>query len=249
MSTFEDLTLRQIRDVGDKIGSEERAKLFMSGDLVLVERDRKVSVSGQSNGGVTYASGLDTAAFLADWTKFYRDVLGQNIDLTAVDLPPTRPGFNWGVAVAMGITVQQAYDKCAELFPADKYTPESLNDVVPKKNDVRTTAKGAYVIWLRDRVEADDELKKKSAKQLEEAGTNCNTLLERLLLELWFHWKTNGGHLDIENVTLCAGSRSSDGDVPLVGWDDGRLRVDWYHVDGRHDDLRARQAVSTPKAA
>src|SRR5438876_106077 len=38
MSDFENLNLKQIRDLGDKIGSEARAKRFQSGELVLVER-------------------------------------------------------------------------------------------------------------------------------------------------------------------------------------------------------------------
>lgn len=38
MSDFETLTLKQNRDLGDKIGSAERAKRFMSGELILVER-------------------------------------------------------------------------------------------------------------------------------------------------------------------------------------------------------------------
>ena len=39
MSDFENLTLKQIRDFGDKVGGEERGKRFLSGELVLVERN------------------------------------------------------------------------------------------------------------------------------------------------------------------------------------------------------------------
>ena len=38
MSDFENLSLKQLRDLGDKVGSEQRAKRFMSGELLLVER-------------------------------------------------------------------------------------------------------------------------------------------------------------------------------------------------------------------
>ena len=38
MSDFDTLTLKQNRDLGDKIGSAERAKRFLSGELLLVER-------------------------------------------------------------------------------------------------------------------------------------------------------------------------------------------------------------------
>ena len=45
MSDFETLTLKQNRDLGDKIGSAERAKRFMSGELVLVERTNPRAVA------------------------------------------------------------------------------------------------------------------------------------------------------------------------------------------------------------
>ena len=68
-------------------------------------------------------------------------------------------------------------------------------------------------------------------------------MLERFLLELWYFWKTGGGHLDLLNITLCAGSRGADGKVPHVYWHDDRVKV--YSYDPAHADggLRARAAV------
>ena len=110
--------------------------------------------------------------------------------------------------------------------------------------EVRTAANGPYVVWLRDRVEADEELKNLSANDLVERGINCITEPERIASRGWFHWKT-GGHLDIKNVTLSAGSRWSDGGVPDAYWGDGHgFYVDRYYVDVRLDGIRAREAVS-----
>ena len=100
-----------------------------------------------------------------------------------------------------------------------------------------------YAIWVRDRVEADEELKNKSADDLKASGTNCIILEERLMLEFFYYWK-NKSHLDIQNVTLCAGSRYSDGGVPCVSWYGDGLLVGWFGRAGANGYLRARQAVS-----
>jgi len=100
-----------------------------------------------------------------------------------------------------------------------------------------------YAIWVRARREADKELQSLSAEQIEEKGIKTLTLAERLWLGLdW--WLEKKQHLDVNNITLCAGSRDSHGCVPHVSWYRGRMRVDWF---GPRDDsprLRARAAVS-----
>ncbi len=249
MSDFDGLTLKQVMDLGNKIGGQERAKRFMSGELILVDKAQQISHDGWANGGVTYASGLDTAAFLADWTKFYTDVFGVVVDLSHVSLPPVRSGFGWGVAVIPGISVQQAFDKCVERLRGWKYTDENLDKAVPKDKDERTVKDAPYIIWCRPRVEADEELKNLSAKKIAERDITTMTLLERLLLELWFHYKTSG-HLDIKNYTLCSGSRGSGGSVPRVDWYGGydRLRVYWGSVGDCYDSFRAREVVSVADA-
>ncbi|MEK7582485.1 MAG: hypothetical protein AAB452_01325, partial [Patescibacteria group bacterium] len=203
-----------------------------------------------ANGDVTFASGLDTAAFLADWARFYQEIFGITADLSRAPLPAYRLGFHWGVAVVPGITTQQAYEKCKERFSSWKYTDQSLDQAVPRDKDDRTVDNGSYVVWCRPRVEADEEHKNLSAKKIaERRDITTMTLLERLLLELWFHYKTSG-HLDIKNYTLCSGSRGSGGSVPRVDWYGGydRLRVYWGSVGDCYDSFRAREVVSVADA-
>lgn len=52
-------------------------------------------------------------------------------------------------------------------------------------------------------------------------------------------------HLDIQNVTLCAASRDSDGNVPKVNWnqDNSKVNVNWYYSDNRNENLRSRLEV------
>lgn len=92
-------------------------------------------------------------------------------------------------------------------------------------------------------VEADEANKNKSADDLDR--TEHITLRERLLMELDYFNET-GEHLDVQNWTLCSGSRRSDGSVPGVGWypDDRRLDVHWAHRFDRRDYLLSRSAVS-----
>ena len=77
-------------------------------------------------------------------------------------------------------------------------------------NDRESTA--TYAIRVRDRVEADEE-NQISAETAWSKGVKGMTNLERMLLELWYHWETND-HLDKETLTICSGSRYSDGCVP-----------------------------------
>ena len=66
-------------------------------------------------------------------------------------------------------------------------------------------------------------------------GTNVN-------LGAQYFFET-GKHLDFSNITLCSGSRDSDGNVPDVYWDDGKLCVDWDDPQDASSDLRARAVV------
>ncbi len=116
----------------------------------------------------------------------------------------------------------------------------------------RDPGSGAYRVRFLANVEADPEFAKRSANDLAELGYRGITLTERLLLELAFFLATkennddlNQRHLDGKNVTLCAGSRDSGGDVPRVYWHStGRgVYVDWCSVDYASLDLRSRLAV------
>lgn len=153
----------------------------------------------------------------------------------------------WIVPVIKGITPNKVVAALRELG-VDVYTYYDGLDKAIVKND-RDPAQGSYMIGFAKNVEADKENKSKSADQLAKAGHNGVTLLERLLLELGYFLAT-GKHLDIENVTLCTGSRDRDGYVPYVGWDPDyrEVYVDWDGPDGFSSDLRSRSAVSPAEA-
>lgn len=182
----------------------------------------------------------DVSVLLADWQNFYREEFGIEVDFSNLQIPEKRAGFDRLIVVAQGITAQRVYDKCSELFGTWKYTDRNLDEAVPT-ND-RTAEAGAYAIWVRDRVEADQELKNMSANTLKKKGTSGITLTERLLYELKYY-KETGKHLDIENLTLCSGSRRGGGSVPRVYWhsDYSWLRVRWADPDCAYDYLCSRE--------
>ncbi len=176
---------------------------------------------------------------IKDWQDFYRDTFGVEVDFSDLKIPDKQEGFDRLIIVAGGMTPQRLYDKCKELFPCWKWADKNLDEIV---NSERTAENGAYAIWFRDQVEADEELKNLSANDLKEQGITCITLEERLLYELKY-FKETGRHLDIHNVTLCSGSRDSDGYVPHVCWSYDRLGVYWSHLGYRCVHLRSRRAV------
>lgn len=178
---------------------------------------------------------------VGEWQEFYQDVFGWTKDFSNLQIPPERNGFGWLIIVAEGLTLNQVFNKCVKRMKTWKCVSD-LDETVPK-ND--REAKTDYAVWVRDRVEADEELKNLSANQLAEKGILGITLLERLVLELFYFWKSRGKHLDLKNVTLCNGSRCSGGDVPGVYWYSGdELGVHWYNPDVRSGFLRTRAVVS-----
>ena len=179
---------------------------------------------------------------LVRWETLYRD-LGITADFSGLKIPAKRQGFDRLIAVPRGIKIQQVYDACVGAFKCWKWTNENL-DAIVTEND-RDPANGNYAIWVRERVEADEERKNKSANQLRERGVQGITLLEHLLYGLKF-FKETGRHLDINNITLCTGSRYRGGAVPSVDFREfsGEAGVDWDRPGFASGILRSREVVS-----
>jgi hypothetical protein len=124
---------------------------------------------------------------------------------------------------------------CRKLFPVwSYYSDKELDKMFPP---VKTSRK------FKNVQEADEDLKNKSANDLEKEGIKGITLRERIIFELEF-FKETGEHLDVKNVTLCSGSRDSAGSVPRAYWHVVEFGVGRYGADDRDDILRSRQAVS-----
>ena len=182
------------------------------------------------------------AEVIADWTAFYQKI-DIEVDLTGLVLPDYEKGFDRLIVIPRGLTLNPVWAACQKVFAGKTWSAygDDLDASVPV-NDRMSTA--SYAIRVRERVEADEELKNLSANDLKKKKIAGITLLERLVYGLKYFDET-GNHLDRENRTLCSGSRRSGGDVPDVDLDsDGRVHVGWYNPSGSDDNLRARSVVS-----
>ncbi|MBU1173475.1 MAG: hypothetical protein KKD44_28240 [Proteobacteria bacterium] len=130
-------------------------------------------------------------------------------------------------------TAQYLFNECKKLFPCYSHANFS---------DIKSDRSGKYEIDFKPNIEADEDYKNMSANEIKEKGIRGITLEERLLLELQYFRET-GKHLDINDWTLCAGSRYSDGCIPAVYWFYDKLKVNYYRPDSHYDCLRARAAV------
>lgn len=174
------------------------------------------------------------------WVGFYKKYFKLDADFTGLKIPAKPTEGTWRLLVILkGLTNNQVYKVCEENFPCYKYIDNLNKDVTKNERDSRN---GSYAIWVRDTVEADEVHKNKSANMIEEADLKTETLLERMIHELVYFSET-GFHLDANNVTLCCGSRNSDGGVPDAVWYGGKFRVRWFSTGRRNDGLRSREVV------
>lgn len=187
----------------------------------------------------------ESPGLLVDWQAFYkkhRERLGleeRDFDFLneGIRIPEPKEGFDRLIIVAKGLTPEKLFSGMKSLMPAWKYW-DNLDEIVSDRK-----ADKDYCIWIRNRVEADEELKNKSANDMKRESIPGIAIEERLLYEIKFFDET-GKHLDIKNWTLCAGSRLPDGYVPCVYWRGDGVDVSWYYTGSRSDAFRARAVVS-----
>lgn len=184
--------------------------------------------------------GNPDAGAIIIWQNFYKSLFNQKYDFSSVTIPEC-PGAGWRLLFVVDLSLEQLYVKCRELFLCWRWADDNFDKIVVKNE--RDARKGPYAIWVRDRVEADEELKNLSTNDIKSKNLTTETLAERFIHELKFFNET-GQHLDIDNVTLCSGSRLDDGFIPFVRWLDSKLLVFWCRLDFARGHLRSRQAVS-----
>jgi len=184
------------------------------------------------------------ADVVLEWEQFYLKHFQKVYEFSQL-LIPDCPGENWRLLIIADLLLEQLYAKMKELFPCWRWTENDLDKIVNWNE--RDAKNGVYAIWVRNGIEADKEYKNHSANKIKEINIATETLGERLIHELKFFDET-GKHLDIENVTLCSGSRYSDGYVPRVYFNScsGKVGVYWYYSAYANPRLRPRQAVSSP---
>lgn len=189
--------------------------------------------------------GMSIDDVLGEWREMYWKIFKIDPCLDRIMMPEEKLGFGWAIPRVSEIPINLLWEACKERWATYSYAGDNLEEAVPTNE--RHYLKGPYGIWVRDRREADEELKNTSADQIAKKGFATITLDERLALGLFFASRVSLGlHLDVENVTWCTGSRYSDGRVPRVSWRPGarRLCVDACRPGRSGAGLRARAVVS-----
>lgn len=170
-----------------------------------------------------------------DWQNFYKDQFGWEVDFSQIIIP-IKPAFgNWRlIFIAKGMTMNFAFSQAPWRYDDD------LDYQVPK--NIRNT-QNSYAIWVKDEVEPDAEFLGKSTKQADSDMKLGITVLEGIILEMKYYLETDK-HLNIKGITLCSGSRLSDGGVPGMFWDSVKFNVNRYLLDNSGSGCGIRLAVS-----
>jgi hypothetical protein len=179
------------------------------------------------------------------WRNQYKTLYRMNPDFSNLHIPTSHiAGFDRLIVVAKGLTHQKWVQTARSIHEVSIYN-DDLDSVITT-ND-RSPRDRPYGVWIRDRQEADEELAGKSAKVLASEEIGSITLLERLVAGTDYLFDSRHMcHMDNENITLCAGSRNSDGSVPYVYWssDFRKVCVLYYFPSFSFPRLRARAVVS-----
>lgn len=217
--------------------SADNAQYWIGKKGKLASEVRKILIRSNGNKG-------EFAVLITEWQSFWKGIDGKDRDFSNICIPK-KPEGNWRLLVIADIALETLYAKCKERFKCWRWINDN-NDNLDKivTYNERDAKNGPYAIWVRDEMEADEKYKNLSANDIKGMNIKTETLAERLIHELKYLQETNS-HLDIKNITLCAGSRYSDSDIPRVYWNgfDGELRVSRSNPGSSEDSLRAR-AVS-----
>ncbi|MCX6785647.1 MAG: hypothetical protein NTZ18_02205 [Candidatus Komeilibacteria bacterium] len=179
----------------------------------------------------------DVSEIVANWQEFWSQY-GYQINPSGIIISARREGFNRLLVIPQGLTNNKAYELCAKQFACWRY----MDDLDKIQNDRNPDAE-TYTVWVRDRLEADEELKNLSANQIAKKRISGITLLEREVYELKYYSETKE-HLDRQNWTLGCGSRDPGGSVPNASWRDDEFKVSWSIPVDASDRLRCREVVS-----
>ena len=194
--------------------------------------------------GIFPATAIDFSPWLSKWEKFYKKIFGRKYDFSGIPFPPADDVFTWTLCMAGDIPAEDWLSAGKNPFPFWKYTGKKLDEVLDLSFG-RDGWNHQYIARLKANEEADEDLKDISAIKIAEMKINTATLRERLAIGRFLYWD-RGLILDKKYITLCAGSRYSDGYVPFVSWFEshGRVVVDWDRPGDANDFLRSRRAVS-----
>ena len=204
------------------------------------QKGRLQDILRRGPGLVCQTHSTSISFLLKDWQLFYRKFFGLDVDFSNVRIPDRRPGFDRLIVAAQGLTLNRVYEVMQSSFACKKYA-DDLDSAI--QNDHNPATKH-YAIWVHDGQEGEEEIKNRSGNDFQRRNVKGMTLLEGMVFGLKY-WSETGKHLDVNNITLCLGSRGRCGGVPFVSWSrsSDKVSVDCYSP-GSDGPLRSREVVS-----
>ncbi|PIZ99182.1 MAG: hypothetical protein COX77_02235 [Candidatus Komeilibacteria bacterium CG_4_10_14_0_2_um_filter_37_10] len=196
------------------------------------------------------ALGHDQAELiLFEWQQFW-EKLGIKIDITGIRIPIKKNGFDRLLVIPGNITTKKVLEFCKSFFTCWFYIAKNINSIIATNARENVVT---YAIWVHDRVESDKELIGMSANDLRMKKIATMTVLERLIFELKYYQET-GHHLDLENPTICSGSRCFRETDDVIfdrvihihwrdRWQDESLVIDNFSETEHGNHYRAREIV------
>jgi hypothetical protein len=149
---------------------------------------------------------------LAEWARFYKEVFKIEADFSDISIPEKKERFKWLIVMLKGLTPDEL---CVR---AGCWLRLNLGELESIRKPIET-----YAVWLR--VEADEQIENIVADDCVGEGISGITLEERLLFDIFYHWRT-GKHPNFKIIYPCRGSQVLEGHTPCVYRDGEKLYVD-----------------------
>lgn len=151
-----------------------------------------------------------------EWEIFYQKVFGLRINLSKVPIPSVPDLSNYWLVIVDPFIRIDAIHVIQRIFSVwDSRGNLADGRILYDLDEPETEEAGRqpYAIWVRNTINPDVERVTGVMRYLDSVPQL--TLLERLLLGAFVFRKT-GNHLDTQRPTVCAGSRTPNGSIPIV---------------------------------
>jgi hypothetical protein len=182
----------------------------------------------------------DLPDYLAWWQNFYRE---ERIDIDFFTLEISdKPEGDWWLVLVAPMTYSKAIQALCKKFEVWVFKGD-LDRIIDFDKEQRRAVDRPYAIWVKAGVEAELDIR----SEIELGNASVATLMEGLLLEVfYFDFISGGGHLNMENIARCSGSRYIDGGIPdiLFNLPSNKVLVGRVSPDDGCCRLRHRRPVS-----
>lgn len=164
-------------------------------------------------------------------TCFFRDVLRVEASFDELPCPCATSSFDLLCGMVPALTCNSLYAAWDKLFPCQSIFDRAIDEQIDRHE--RSATAGAYLFRVSGSVETDVETRGSDAIDIKKKRLSTITLPEMMVCELYHHYRTRGGHLNLLTSTLCAGTRCKDGSVPVVYFEGRKVHIDTVLVRDR----------------